>query len=161
MSWGSVRISELDMYLSDWTCILGLYHISDCLFWGKSVIGGFYFHHFRWHSGWWCFLSHHFRQRCNWWVLFSLFQTKLGLVGFIFTVSDKAVIGGFYFQFQTKLGLVGFIFTVSDKAVIGGFYFHCFRQSCDWWVLFSLFQTKLWLVGCNSHQDWPERLHPQ
>ena len=70
-----------------------------CLFWGKSVIGGFYFHHFRqscgWysgtgrfyfhhfrqHGGWWCFFSHHFRQSCNWWVLFSLFQTKLWLVG--------------------------------------------------------------------------------
>ena len=62
------------------------------------------------------------RQKCDWWILFSPFQTKLGLVGFIFTISDKAGIGGV------------FSLTISGKAVTGGFYFHCFRQSCDWWV---------------------------
>ena len=89
------------------------------------------------------------RQKCDWWILFSSFQTKLWLVGFIFTISDKAGIGGFYFHHFRQ------------SWDWWCFFSHHFRQSCNWWVLFSLFQTKLWLVGCNSHQDWPEGLHPQ
>ena len=66
---------------------------------------------------------------------------------FIFIISDKAVVGtvvGFIFTISDNMVVDGvFSLTISDKAVIDGFYFHCFRQSYDWWVLFSLFQTKL------------------